>query len=252
MQDISKNRILNVFGLIIIISLMLSCGKGIKPKPHVLLITGGHSYDTTEFFELFESFTEFEIDTLSQPTANQFIGGGNAKKYDALVFYDYWQTISDKEKEAYLDLTVQGTGLLFLHHSLVSYLGWSDFSKIRGGLYPKSEPPDSINDGRYRHDIDLLVNIQDTSHPVTKGMKDFMIHDEGYSNIRIFEGVSPLLKTSHPDCAELFGWTNQYNNSKVVYLMGGHDKLAYVNENYKELIRNSMHYLVDRGEGSRE
>jgi hypothetical protein len=71
-----------------------------------------------------------------------------------------------------------------------------------------------------------------------------MIHDEGYSNIRVSEGVAPILKTDHPDCAEVFGWTNHYNNSKIVYLMGGHDRMAYENENYKELIRNSLRYLT--------
>ena len=243
MQDILKNRILHLAGGIIILIFIVSCGTGINQKPRVLLITGGHSYDTSEFFTLFESFDEYHIDTLSQPAANLFIGSGKAEKYDILVFYDYWQQISEAEKEAYLELTKQGKGFLFLHHSLVSYLSWEDFSKIRGGKYPKSNPPDTINDGRYRHDIDIQIQIQDTTHFITKGMNDFTIHDEGYSNVIFFEGITPLLKTNHPDCAENFAWTNQYNNSKVVYLMGGHDKQAYVNESYQDLIKNSLAYL---------
>jgi len=246
MQDILKIRILNGLGILTLLILMFSCGQEKLSKPHVLLITGGHNFDTVEFFRLFETFAGFEIDTLSQPAANQLIGSGEAERYDIFVFYDYWQTISDEEKEGYLQLTKQGKGFLFLHHSLVSYLAWEEFSKIRGGKYPISIPPDSINDGKYMHDIDLLIKIQDTGHSITADMKDFWIHDEGYSNTQVHDGVTPLLKTSHPNCAELFAWTNRYNNSKIVYLMGGHDKLAYENENYQTLVRNSMTYLADK------
>jgi len=247
MQSIIKTRILKVpFLLFIAVSFVISCGRTVPSKPKVLLITGGHGYDTTEFFQLFESFPEFTIDTLSQPYANQFIADGKAMEYDALVFYDYWQTITDAEKKAYIDLTQKGTGFLFLHHSLVSYLDWEEFSKIRGGKYPKSTPPDSSKDGNYRHDIDIPLSIADSRHEITRGIEDFIIHDEGYNNIKVNEGITPVLLADHPDCAELFSWTNRYNNSEIVYLMGGHDRLAYENENYKKLIRNSLVYLTKR------
>jgi type 1 glutamine amidotransferase len=242
MQDILKKRFIMVLGLFIILSL-ITCVNGPNNKSSVLLITGGHDFDTSEFFQLFESLSEYKVDTLTQPFANNFIESGKADNYDILVFYDSWQTISDSCKEAYMDLTDLGKGFLFLHHSLVSYQEWDEFSKIRGGRYPKSNPPDSLNDGRYKHDLDLLVNIVDSSNFITKGMKDFTIHDEGYSNINVEEGVNPILKTSNPYCAEFLGWTNTYSNSKIVYLMGGHDRLAYGNESYKRLIRNSLRYL---------
>lgn len=245
MQVISKKRILYAFGLLLILNLLLFCDSKEHSKAQILLITGGHDFDSTEFFGLFGTFSEFVIDTLSQPYANNLIVSGKASKYAALVFYDSWQTISEAEKKAYLNLTKLGTGFLFLHHSLVSYQEWDEFTKIRGGRYPKSNPPDSLNDGRYRHDIDLMVSIVDSIHSITRGMKDFMIHDEGYSNIVVNDGVTPLLKTNHPDCAGLIAWTNNYNNSKVVYLMGGHDRYAFENENYKRLIGNSLNYLIE-------
>lgn len=221
----------------------MSCTSQINQKKGLLLITGGHDFDTAEFFNLFESLPEYRVDTLSQPSANNFIGSGKALNYDVLVFYDSWQEISDKEKKAYLGLTDKGISLLFLHHSLVSYQEWEEFSKIRGGRYYKSEPYDSITNSRYKHDLELLVEIQDSTHTITKGMRNFVIHDEGYNNIIVNEGVMPLLKTHDPDCAEMFAWTTKYRNSKIVYIMGGHDKLAFQNENYKELIRNTLNYL---------
>jgi type 1 glutamine amidotransferase len=246
MQVILKNRILNIFGLILIVNLIFSCTGKLTSKPRILLITGGHDFDTTEFFNLIESLSEFTIDTMSQPKANHFIASGGALKYDALIFYDMWQSINDEEKKAYINLTDHGKGFLFLHHSLVSYQEWDEFSVMRGGKYVIANPPDSLIDSNYRHDIDLYINIQDTSNRITPGMKDFIIHDEGYSNIIVNDDVVPLLKTSHKDCSELVAWTKKYHNSEIVYLMGGHDRLAYKNENYKNLIRNSLNYLTEK------
>jgi type 1 glutamine amidotransferase len=245
MQVILKNRILKTFGLILIVNLILSCTVKLNSKPQLLLITGGHDFDTNEFYSLFEALSEFTIDTVSQPYANSFIASGGALKYDALIFYDMWQSINDDEKKAYVNLTDQGKGFLFLHHSLVSYQDWDEFSVIRGGKYLISDPPDSLLDSGYRHDIDLFLTIQDTTNEITGAMNNFMIHDEGYSNILVNKDVTTLLKTSHKDCSEQFAWTKKYHNSGVVYLMGGHDKYAYSNENYKKLIRNSLNYLID-------
>jgi type 1 glutamine amidotransferase len=242
MQVISKKRIHSVIGLLLIISTLISCNSK-NNKARILLVTGGHDFDTTEFYGMFASFSEYDFDTLSQPLANKLLAGGIAKTYDAIVFYDSWQTVSEEEKNAYLQLTEIGTGLLFLHHSLVSYQEWDEFSNIRGGRYPKTNPPDSLNDGHYRHDIDLAVTVLDSSNSVTKGMFDFIIRDEGYSNIIVKEDVTPLLKTNHPDCSEVIAWTHKYNNSKVVYLMGGHDIIALRNKNYARLIGNSLKYL---------
>jgi uncharacterized protein len=242
MQDILKKAISKIAGLAII-GLIVSLSGCSNPKPKILLITGGHDFDTVEFYELFNSFTEFKTVSMSQPAANQFIASGNARTFDILVFYDSWQEISENEKYAYLELTRQGKPFLFLHHSLVSYQNWDEFSLIRGGRYPKSNPPDSINDGRYKHGLELLIIVQDANNPITKGMKEFSIRDEGYNNIILKEGITPLLKTDNPDCSKFFAWTNRYNNSKVVYIMGGHDKFAYENENYRELIKNSLKYL---------
>jgi type 1 glutamine amidotransferase len=246
MQVIIKKTNLIIPAIILILALITGCAEGFNKKPRILLITGGHDFDTASFYNLFTSMKEFEVDTLSQPFANTMIESGKAKDYDVFVFYDSWQAISSKEKVAYLDLTGRKKGFLFLHHSLVSYQEWNDFSRLKGGRYHKSDPPDSILNSAYRHDLDLVINIVDTIHPITRGMKPFVLHDEGYSNIIVNPGVTPLLKTNNPHCSEIFGWTNKFNNSKVVYLMGGHDHSAYENENYKILIRNSLNYLSDK------
>ena len=103
--------------------------------------------------------------------------------------------------------------------------------------------PDSSLHSDYAHDIDLKIEVLDRSHPVTRGVGEFTIHDEGYSNIQIMQEVLPLLGTRHQHCAPLVAWENQWENSTCLYLMFGHDKQAYVNEHFKLLLQNSIQYL---------
>jgi type 1 glutamine amidotransferase len=210
---------------------------------NVLLITGGHSFDSTEFFQLFESFEGISVDTVSQPNANALLEEINSFKYDVIVFYDMWQDITESQKEAYMRLMETGTGMIFLHHSLVSYQHWDEFEKMVGGRYWLEENAKDLMDiSGYEHDLKLHVTVLNQEHPVTKDIRDFQILDEGYSNIEVLPSVIPLLETNHPSCAKYIAWANEYKQSRIVYMMLGHDKNAYKNEAFRMLIRNAIQW----------
>lgn len=213
-------------------------------NPSVLVITGGHSYDTLEFFNFFLSIENFIIDSVSQPEANKLLVTEEGQNYDVYVFYDMWQEISEEQKSAYLKLANEGKGFLFLHHSLVSYQDWPEFYELVGGRYiSDSYPHDSIDLSNYRHDLDLSVFITDKEHPVNYGLTDFIIHDEGYSGLKLNNTIHPLLKTDNPDCENIIAWTNHYKNSDIIYLIFGHDKMAYQDEDFRLLVKNSLAWL---------
>ncbi len=219
---------------------LISCSK----KTHVLVVAGGHSFDTTEFVDMFNSFAGISFDTLMQPKANRWIASGNADQYDVFVFYDMWQEISEEQKEGYMHLTSEGKGLVFLHHSLVSYQSWPDFREMIGGKYiAEWSGEDTSLLSNYRHDIDIDVRIVADGHPVTAGVSNFTIHDEGYGNIQVNEDVEVLLKADHPDCYPIIGWANTFGNSKIVYLMMGHDRYAYANDDFRLLLQNAIDYV---------
>ena len=102
---------------------------------------------------------------------------------------------------------------------------------------------DSLLLSDYQHDVELDVHVIDRNHPVSAGIEDFSILDEAYSNISYMPGITPLLKTDHPNCSPITGWVNSYNRSSIVYLMLGHDKHAYSNEAFKKLLSNSIDWL---------
>ena len=134
----------------------IQCTTG-KPKTSVLVVTGGHSYDTAEFLAMFEAMEGLEYETALKPDAWTMLG--KEKVFDVIVFYDMWQEISEKEKKVFLSEFDRGTGMVFLHHSLVSHHEWPVYTQLTGGKYfqPKHTSDTSKLSG-YRHDNQAYEN----------------------------------------------------------------------------------------------
>ena len=231
---------------ILCLAIILTMVFSLKSQPvKVMLITGGHSYDTVHFLNLFDSLGDIEYAHFNQPHANQQLAGNGAEGFDVLVFYDMWRTVSEVEQQAYIDLSKKGKPFLFLHHALVSYQQWPEFEKLLGGRYVENPELPDTQQSTYRHDVWIDVEVADRQHPVTNRMKNFRIFDEVYGNYKIMPGVKPLLKTNHPQSSLVIGWENRYNASKVIYLQPGHDKNAYQSEHYRQLLKQAILYLAE-------
>jgi hypothetical protein len=230
--------------LVVFAALFFMC-LSLQAQPvKIMLITGGHSYDTLQFFQLFDALENIEYEHFPQPAANKAIAEGAAQNFDVLVFYDMWQPISEKEKQAYIDLTKEGKPFLFFHHALVSYQNWDEFEKIIGGRYvEKGEGIPQEKLSTYQHDVWVDIEVVDSQHPVTKGFHDFRLFDEVYGNYRVLPDVTPLLKTNHPESAPVIGWENKYNASTIVYLQPGHDSNAFNSPHFRKLIHQAVNYL---------
>lgn len=240
-----KHPLLPSTFILVITLVILNFNSGCSDNLNVLLVTGGHSFDTTEFFNLFSSYETISVDTVSQPDANKMLEEINSDTYDVVVFYDMWQDITENQKKAFYELLENGTGIVFLHHSLVSYQQWDEYKNITGGKYwQEGFTSDSLKLTGYEHDLDLHVKILNREHPVTKDMQDFQIYDEGYSNVEIIPSVIPLLETTHLSCSQYVAWANEYKQSRIIYIMLGHDQKAYENESFRKLVGNAITWVA--------
>ena len=219
----------------------------IKAQPvKIMVVTGGHSYDTLQFFEMFDALKGIEYEHFQQPKANQKLVKDHAKDFDVLVFYDMWKSISEAEKSAYLKLTTEGKPFLFLHHSIASYQDWPEFEKLLGGKYVEKGNGVPVEDqSNYEHDVWVYSKVENVT-PVTKGFNELRFFDEVYGKVRISDNVVPLLKTRHPQSMEIVAWENKYNNSKIVYLQPGHDYRTYESEDYRKLLLQAINYLAGK------
>jgi type 1 glutamine amidotransferase len=155
------------------------------------------------------------------------------------------QNISKKRKDNFKKLLDRGIGLVALHHNLGSFQGWPEFKKIIGAKY-YLKPTEEHRGSTFKHDIDMNVRIADTSHPITQGMKDFQIHDEGYKYCSFEKNNHVLFTTNHPDCDETIGWVRNFGRARVCGIMLGHDAAAYANPNFRQLIARSIRWTAGR------
>ena len=212
----------------------------------IMLVTGGHSYDTLQFFEMFDSMEGIVYEHFQQPKANKKLMNDQAKDFDVVVFYDMWKGISEFEKNAYLRMTQDGKPLLFLHHSIASYQDWPEFEKILGGKYVEAArgvPKDEQSS--YEHDVWVYSKVENYT-AVTVGLKEPRFFDEVYGNVRISDDIIPLLSTRHPKSMETIAWQHKYNNSQVVYIQPGHDYRTYENEEYRKLVLQAIKFLAGK------
>jgi len=210
---------------------------------HLMIVTGGHDYDSLEFFQLFDAMDEVEYEHFVQPEANRKIAKDLARDFDVIVFYDMWQEITDNEKLAYLKLAELGKPMLFLHQSLMSYQKWPDFEKMLGArfvLEAKRIPEEEFS--TKESDVWEYCTVE-RYNSITAGFHELRFFDEIYGNVQISDEIYPLLRIRHPKSMEYVAWENRFKNSSIIYIQPGYDKRTFAETNYRKLLQQSINYL---------
>jgi len=225
-----------------------------KPRLKVLLITGGHSFDKEPFFEVFKSNPEISFTHAEHARTNATAyERHDLFDHPVVVLYDMPQIITETQRSRFLALFARGIGVVVLHHALVSYQGWPDYERIIGGRYQEPDPkkPGTVTDqAGWQHDVEVPVNIVAKDHPITAGLRDFVIQDEIYWGYRVGTDVTPLLTTTHPKSGKTLAWTRTEAKSRVVYLQLGHGPTAFNDTNYRRLVSQSIRWAARKSEAS--
>ncbi len=223
--------------------------KPLSKNIRVLVVTGGHGFEKEPFFKLFQDNPDITYQAVEHPKAQAMLTAEAAKQYDVIVTYDFNQKITDEAKADFIARLKDGKGLVVLHHSIAAYPEWPEYWKIIGARYYLAAT--NINGvakarSAYKHGVDFKVHIADTHHPVTRGLKDFDIHDETYKWFDVFPDCHPLLTTDEPESNKVIGWAKTYEHARVVYMELGHDHFAYENPSYQQLLRQAIRWAARR------
>lgn len=218
-------------------------------KIRVLVVTGGHEFEQDAFFKQFSDNPDIRFRAVQHPQAHALLRPQSAKDFDVLVAYDMHQEITEEAKGDLLAWLNHGKGLVVLHHAIASYQQWPEYTRIIGAhYYLEKATVDGVEKARstYQHGLHFKIHIVDPTHPVTRGITDFEIHDEVYNLFDVAKDVHPLLTTDEPQSNQLIGWAKTYGPARVVYLQSGHDHLAYENPNYRQLVRQAIRWTARR------
>ena len=215
----------------------------------VLLTFGGHGFQEGPFFAMFDALDNVEYTKAPLPEKADLLKPGLEKQYDAIVMYDMVAAFTPEQQQAFVALLNQGIGVVSLHHNLGAHRGWEEFPKIIGGKFifePSTFEGNTYEKSTWSHGEDLKVTVVDREHPITQGLDDFEIHDETYGGYFTSSNVHVLLKTDHPKNDPELAWTTHYGNSRVFYLMLGHDRLAWENPVYSKLLHRGIRWAAQQ------
>lgn len=212
-------------------------------KISALVVTGGHEYGTG-FYTLFQGYDDLRWDhAVHRMAADAY--EKSLMKYDVLVLYDMPEDATARQRENLMGFARAGRGIVMLHHAFAGLQGWDEYHDLIGGRYVlKAEAGRGASS--YYHDIEMLVRVADKNHPVTRGLSDFTIHDEGYKDAVVSPEVHVLLTAEHPQSDRLLAWISPYPRSRVVSILLGHGEEAYANPSFRRLVIQAIRWASGR------
>jgi type 1 glutamine amidotransferase len=237
------------FGLWLCASLAASAEEA-GGKIRVLLTYGGHGFEEKAFFAMFDAMPGIATTKAKLPDQAGLLKPGLEKDQDVIVMYDMVGDFKPDQRAAFVELLkTSGIGLVALHHNLGAHKTWDEYPKIIGGKYVfkaceingVSWPP-----SKYAHGQDMNIQVADKDHPITRGVADFVVHDETYKGYYVAPDVRVLLKTDHAKNEPSVAWVKEYGKSRVFYLMLGHDSKAWTQPAYPLLIQRGIRWAAGR------
>lgn len=220
----------------------------------VLLVYGGHAFDTNQFFAAFDALPGIRVERAKFPEVAARLKPGLEREFDVIVRYDMFKPASPEDRKNFLDLMATGIGLVATHHCIASHPDWPEYARLIGGKYlqkPETIDGKDLPKSAFSHGEDMNVKVVDGTHPVSRGIADFTIHDETYSNVWLARDARVLMTTDHPKNSPHLVWVREQGPARIAYVQLGHDAKAYANPAYQAVIRQAVLWAARRDTPSR-
>ena len=251
LEVLQNTRIIKSLIIFFSIGLMLCSTQDLqaqkkKGKTSVLVVRGGHPYDTPDFEEMCGKLKGVKADLVLTAHFNSMKVAQIKENYDAILFLNqnkYYEE-SGRSKKKYVELTKEGVGMVFLHFTLSSQPKWDTYHDIIGGKwFLRSHTKDKNKVSTYFMDKTVNIKVAAKDHPITDGIQDFSLTDTFYGKIYMNPNVTTLLISEDPKVGPSLAWVHKYNSSNIVYIIPGYTKKAYEDKNYRKLVANAFHYV---------
>lgn len=153
--------------------------------------------------------------------------------------------ITPEQGKAVKNFVMNGGGAFFYHNNSHVSLGSEDYRDVEGAIYtghPEVRP--------------FKVKIVNTGHPITKGIKDFVVTDEQHYVKYDKDPKNVLMRSVNEDGLSYTGsigdqgttceagWAYDYGKGRVVFMAPGHMISVLWNPEYEVLQKNAVKWLL--------
>ncbi|MFD2865204.1 PVC-type heme-binding CxxCH protein [Mucilaginibacter antarcticus] len=155
-------------------------------------------------------------------------------KYDGLMLYANYDTISKSQAQALLQFVKGGKGFIPVHCASFCFRNSDEVVKLIGGQFSTHKT------GTF----DMVVT--DKKHPIMKDVIPFNTWDETYVHTKINKEIHVLTERIEGDHHEPYTWNNTYGKGRVFYTAYGHDERTWKNPEFLKLLENGVRWAIGK------
>ncbi|MFX0030967.1 MAG: ThuA domain-containing protein [Candidatus Hodarchaeota archaeon] len=160
-------------------------------------------------------------------------------EYDTTIFFTQFGEFTEKQEKNLLDFIASGKGFVGLHGASASFKQHPKYYEMIGGRFLHHKKKTNID-----------IKILDKTHPITANLDDFTFFDEPYRHDFSMKGDMKVLAEGDyhdekdPDPEPII-WVKNYGKGRVAFCALGHQARALKNEIYRNIIRNSVKWVLE-------
>ena len=145
--------------------------------------------------------------------------------------------LSEAARQGFLTFLGRGKGLLALHGATICFDDWPDYRQILGAWWEWGHSGHAPFQKQ-------TVRVRTDAHLITKGVRDFEVEDELYTDLRIADSVSPLVEGAWEGKRHPLLWVRGYGPARVCYNALGHGPEAFAHLSNQVLLRRSALWVL--------
>lgn len=154
-------------------------------------------------------------------------------KIDVALFYTTGMELTPEQEKGLTSFVSNGGGYAGIHSASDSFKKSDAYWKLVGGRF--------TNHKRRTFEVHFTV----PNHEAVRGLKDFEVTDEDYNHV-FHEEAKLVVLARRPKDWEPSVWVQHYGEGRVFYTGLGHDKVAWENPAFKELVTRGIYWSAKR------
>ena len=156
----------------------------------------------------------------------------NLSKYDGLIIYANYNTISPAKEKALKDFVEGGKGLIPLHSASACFTNSAWYTQTVGAQFKSHKTGD------------FTAKNVNTTHPVMKGISEFETWDETYVHSNINPDMTILQERVDGATREPWTWVRNQGKGRVFYTAYGHNDSTWTKPGFLKLVENGVLWAI--------
>ena len=156
------------------------------------------------------------------------LNAANLSKYDGIMIYANYDTITERQEAALKDFVEGGKALIPIHSASFCFQNSAWYVQAVGGQF-----------STHKTGVFSPVTVN-TGHPVMKGVGTFSSWDETYVHSKLNPDMTVLQERVEGDHHEPYTWVRKQGKGRVFYTASGHNDSTWRQPEFIKLIGNGV------------